>query len=81
MDHIAKLLRSIPPKHRAQVLDTIDCLYDVLCRKTLRVEKLAGSDLYKVRAGQYRVSFSINDQNQAIVRFVRLRNEKTYRDI
>jgi len=81
MDAFAKLLHKIPFKHRIQVLETIDCLRDPACRKTLHIKKLEGSDLLKVRSGKYRISFVISNIDQAVVRFVRLRNEKTYRDV
>ncbi len=81
MDRIDKLLAQIPQKHRRQILATLDCLSDPACRETLHAEKLSGSSLRRVRVGQYRIFFCIDEQNYAIVRDIRLRNESTYRDI
>jgi mRNA-degrading endonuclease RelE of RelBE toxin-antitoxin system len=82
MDHVDKLLARIPQKHRLQIVETLDCLHDPTCRETLRAEKLSGSEsLYRVRVGRYRIFYRVNEQNQAIVKDIRLRNESTYRDI
>jgi mRNA-degrading endonuclease RelE of RelBE toxin-antitoxin system len=82
MDHVDKLLLRIPQKHRRQVADALDCLHDPSCRITLRAEKLSGSaSLYRTRVGKYRIFFRIDEQNKAVVKDVRLRNESTYRDI
>lgn len=81
MDDIEKLIGRIPLKHKIQVLTIIDCLLDIRCRQTLRIEKLSGSTSYRVRSGKYRIGFEIDERDRVIVRFVRLRNEKTYRDI
>lgn len=81
MDDIEKLIARIPLKHKIQVLAIVICILDRMCRRTLRVEKLSGTNLYKVRSGTYRICFEINEHDQAIIKFVRLRNEKTYRGI
>jgi mRNA-degrading endonuclease RelE of RelBE toxin-antitoxin system len=81
MNDIEKIIDRMPLKHKIQVLATIDCLLDFVCRQTLRIEKLSGSGFYRVRSGKYRISFEINERNQAIIKFIRLRNEKTYRNI
>lgn len=81
MDDIEKIIGRMPAKHKVQVLATIDCLLDTHCRETLRIERFSGSITYKVRSGQYRIGFEINQHNTVFIRFVRVRNEKTYRDI
>ena len=82
MDNISKLLARVPKKHRVQLLETLECLYDSACRQMLQVKKLmGGSSLLRVRAGQYRIIFHIDDQDRAIVDDIRPRNEGTYRDI
>ena len=81
MDHAEKLLRKVRPKHRAQILRTLNCIKDPLCRETLRLEKLKGSSvLFNIHVGRYRVVVYINESDIHMAD-VRLRNEKTYRDI
>jgi mRNA-degrading endonuclease RelE of RelBE toxin-antitoxin system len=81
MDHLEKLLRRMPPKHRAQVLEALLCLQDESCRATLRMEKLSGSDvLYRIRTGRYRIIFTM--QGNVVELFdIRLRNEGTYKNL
>ena len=79
MDHIEKLLRRVPPKHRAQILAALECLQNKDCRVMLRIEKLSGSSAFKIHAGRYRVIFVMGSAGIEILD-VRLRNEKTYRD-
>jgi mRNA-degrading endonuclease RelE of RelBE toxin-antitoxin system len=82
MDHIDKLLSKIPPKHRLQILEALECLAQIACRVTLSPQKLAGSrSLFRIRAGRYRILFHVNERDQAIVDDIRLRSEKTYRDL
>lgn len=80
MERLEKLLRRVPPKHRVQILQAMYCLQDVACRSTLRPEKLSGSSLYRIHVGRYRIIFNMTVTGIEIVR-VRLRNERTYRDI
>ncbi len=81
MKHLEKLLRRMPPKHRAQVLEALKCLNDESCRVQLRIEKLSGTHaLFRIRVGKYRIIFSIQDTSIKLVD-IRLRNEGTYRDI
>ena len=75
MDDLEKLLRRIPPKHRAQILKALTCLKD-----ERRPEKLSGSKNFKIHVGRYRVIFSMEGTEVGVVE-VRLRNEKTYRNI
>ena len=81
MDHIDKLLATALPKHRAQIIRAMECLLDVACRANLRIQKLSGTQsvLY-IHVGRYRILFQLNG---SFIRFgdIRLRNEKTYRDI
>ena len=80
MDHIEKLLRRVPPKHRAQILAALECLQNRECRAMLRIEKLSGSSsAFKIHAGRYRIIFTASGTDIEILD-VRLRNEKTYRD-
>lgn len=80
MEHLEKLLRRMPPKHRAQILEVLECLRDESCRSRLNIEKLSGSGLFRVRAGRYRIIFTMQGDDIVLVD-IRLRNEGTYRDI
>lgn len=81
MDHLEKLLRRVPPKHRAQILKVLACLADEVCRAQLRPEKLSGTDAsFRIQVGRYRVLFTIDASGVELID-VRLRNERTYRDI
>lgn len=81
MDRVAKLLARVPKKHKEQLLEIIKCLKDPFCRSTLRAEKLSGSSRFRIRTGWYRIFFHIDKDGLAILDNVRLRNEKTYRDL
>jgi mRNA-degrading endonuclease RelE of RelBE toxin-antitoxin system len=81
MDHIDKLLAFALPKHRAQIVRAMECLQDAACRTNLRIQKLSGTQsILYIHVGRYRILFQLNGGD---VRFgdIRLRNEKTYRDI
>jgi len=81
MDHLEKLLRRVPPKHRAQILRVLACLADESCRAQLRPEKLSGTDMsFRIHVGRYRVLFDMDSSGVGLID-VRLRNERTYRDI
>lgn len=80
MDDLEKLLQRVPPKHRAQILKALSCLKDEQCRPKLRPEKLFGSKNFRIHVGRYRVIFSMEESGVGLVE-VRLRNEKTYRDM
>jgi len=80
MDNLEKLLRRVTPKHRAQILKALACLKDNECRPRLRPEKLSGSKNFKIHVGRYRVIFGMGGSGVELVE-VRLRNEKTYREV
>ncbi len=77
MNDIEKLLRKVHPRDKVVLLETLRALrHGELDR--FRVEKVTGSDFYKVRKGNFR--FVFHHENSAIVvDTVKLRNEKTYR--
>lgn len=80
MEHLEKLLRRVQPKHRAQILNVLVCLQDSACRANLRLEKLSvESNLFKIQSGRYRIIVSMAESVEIID--VRLRNERTYRNL
>ncbi|MHB8860417.1 MAG: type II toxin-antitoxin system RelE family toxin [Minisyncoccota bacterium] len=81
MEHLEKLLRRVQPKHRAQILSVLVCLADEACRQRLRPEKLSGTDTtFRIHVGRYRVIFTMSSSGVELID-VRLRNERTYRDV
>lgn len=78
MTPLEKLLQRVSEKDRDAILSVIERI--VSGETTFRVEKLAESDLYKVRKGNFRFIFHY-ERNKIVIDAVRLRNEKTYRDV
>lgn len=79
MDEIEKLLRKAHKKDRERLLAVM-----VALRKGdvagLQIKKLAGSALYRVRVGNFRISFVLDKEKKTIeIVRVRLRNEATYK--
>lgn len=78
MDEIEKLLRKRKRQDRERLLVALEALKrgDLA---GLQIKKLSGSPFYRVRIGDFRIIFSMNDQNHSIrVESVRIRNERTY---
>jgi mRNA-degrading endonuclease RelE of RelBE toxin-antitoxin system len=79
MNETEKFLRKITRQERDVLLALIDSLDIKAERDLLNPIKLKGSDFYRVRKGQYRIIFHL-ENNKAVADSVRYRNEKTYRD-
>jgi len=75
-----KELDAIPAKDYETVAKAISALKEN--PRPLRVKKLAESGLWRVRVGQYRIVYAIDDEAQlvTIVRVAR-RKEDTYRGL
>ena len=56
---VAKDLRSIPKKDVQRVLRRIDSLADE--PRPVGVEKLSGDEKYRIRQGNYRILYAIDD--------------------
>jgi mRNA-degrading endonuclease RelE of RelBE toxin-antitoxin system len=81
MEHWEKLLQRMPSKQRSRILTVLRCLRDEECRTTLDIKKLTGSDVYfRIRVGCYRVIFEMSEESINVID-VRLRNERTYKDL
>ena len=78
MDKLAKLFRKLAPKERAQLLAYSKQLE--VSVSGFNVKKLKGSDFYRGRKGRWRFIFHY-EGNEIIIDSIRLRDEKTYRDI
>lgn len=57
---VAKDLRAIPDKDVKRILKRIDDLADNPCPP--RSEKLTGDDKYRVRQGNYRILYAVEDE-------------------
>lgn len=80
-DKIAKLLAKLPRKQ-------LDLFLDVLTKiqkgdlSGLDVKSLKGrKNLYRVRVGNHRIIFTVNDQGKHNILLIAKRNEKTYKDL
>lgn len=69
----AKELERLPDKLRRQVVKRIQALADN--PRPVGVEKLTGEELYRVRQGDHRIVYSIED-DVLIVRVIRIGNRR-----
>lgn len=80
MDATEKLLRKISSDDRTALNKLTDDLQSPLERKKMDIIKLSGGGYFRVRKGKFRAIFHFEGK-EAIIDSIRLRNEKTYRDI
>jgi mRNA interferase RelE/StbE len=75
-----KQMLSLPKGAKLELSRTIDRLENA--PRPPRVKKLAGSGLWRVRVGQYRIVYAIDDEAQLVtlVRVAR-RKEDTYKGL
>lgn len=80
MDKLAKLLKRISKKER-QVIKHL--IYLLLHQEFLglHIVKLKGTSQYRLKKGRFRIIFSYNKNGKTIIENVRIRNEKTYKDL
>jgi mRNA interferase RelE/StbE len=75
----AKEIESLPKKDRIRVIKRIKDLSEN--PRPPGCEKLSGDDKYRVRQGQYRIVYSISDE-ELVVLVVKVANRReVYRDI
>ncbi|MEK7084078.1 MAG: hypothetical protein AAB932_02505 [Patescibacteria group bacterium] len=78
MDQIEKLLRKISENDRQRLLDLAERIEHGQIAG-LRIVKIHGSDLYRVRSGRFRIIFHREKQSKTVViDSIKLRNERTY---
>lgn len=77
MNDIEKLLRRVQPYDKVVLVEALRALRHGELER-FRVEKMSGSDFYKVRKGNFRFVFH-HEGAAIVVDTVKLRNEKTYR--
>ena len=80
MDRIEKLFRKISKTDRMTLKSFSDDLQIPSVRKNLDIKKLEGSDFYRAKKGKFRIIFHL-EGSAVVIDSIRLRNEKTYRDI
>lgn len=81
MDNTEKLFRKISKKERIILKELIIKISDKKERKNLKAIKLKESDFYKLRKGRYRILFHLDKNKEVIIDSIRLRNEKTYKNL
>jgi mRNA-degrading endonuclease RelE of RelBE toxin-antitoxin system len=81
MDRIEKLFRKILRKDRDVLQKTVSGLSISSGWRKLKAVKLKNSDFYKLRKGRYRIIFHLDKDERAIIDSVKLRNEKTYKNL
>ena len=75
----AKEIEALPKKYRIRVIKRIKDLSEN--PRPPGCEKLSGNDKYRVRQGQYRIVYSISDED-LVVLVVKVANRReVYRDI
>jgi mRNA interferase RelE/StbE len=72
---VAQDLRSIPNRDLRKILTTIETLSEE--PRPSRVEKLSGQDRYRIRQGNYRIIYEINDK-EVIVVVVKVEHRKEF---
>lgn len=78
MDKIEKLLRKTKKADRMRLLKVLESLRQGHL-EGLHVKRLVNSKYYRIRIGDFRIIFSIDQTNKSIfVESVSLRDEKTY---
>lgn len=78
MDALSKFLKRLAKKDKVRILGVLQEIHDLERRKKLDIKKLAGSDLCRVRTGDYRIIFHL-EGTDVVIDAVRARNEKTYK--
>lgn len=78
MDKIEKLLRKIHPKDRERLLVLIESLTAKTLAENTDCKKLQGTDMYRLRSGDFRIIFHYSENGEVVVDSIKLRNENTY---
>ena len=80
MDATEKLLRKITKAERAVLLEIAEALQSLEGRKKLNVTKIVGTDFLRAKKGKFRIIFHF-EKDDAVIDSIRMRNEKTYKNI
>lgn len=75
---VEKEIRRIPPRDRERIDREILALSSK--PRPRDCKKLTEKEGYRIRAGDYRVLYTIDDENKTVVIYrIKIRSEKTYR--
>lgn len=80
MDKKEKLFRKISPKDRLLLSNIVDQLI-IGDKIGLHITKIKDTDFFKFRKGNFRIIFHYDVDKIPIIDSIRLRNEKTYRNL
>jgi mRNA-degrading endonuclease RelE of RelBE toxin-antitoxin system len=80
MDKLDKLLQKIPKQDR-EVLINLMVLLSHKQLEGLDIVKIKESPYYRLRKGRFRIIFYYGAREEFIIKTVRIRNEKTYKNI
>ena len=81
MEKIEKLLRKVNRADRERLLDIMSRLAK---NKThgMNVQKIKGTDLYRMRQGRFRIIFHRDEHTEeTVIDNIRLRREDTYKNL
>lgn len=78
MNKIKKLLRKISKNDRDRLRDLLAGI--VNGDKKIKTVKIKNTDFFRVRFGKFRIIFH-HENNEMIIDSVKLRNEKTYKNL
>lgn len=82
MDATQKLIRKLSRKDRMFLDEFVDQVKDPGAHAHLNITKLSGNkQLYRARKRQFRILFHFEPNGTVTVDAIKLRNEKTYRDV
>lgn len=76
---IEKLLRKVSKKDRKRLLEVTEKLIKS-DKKNLNIQKLKNTDFYRLKEGQFRIIFHFENR-EVIVDSIKLRGEKTYKNL
>ena len=80
MDKKEKLFRKISSKNRSFLSKIVDQL--TAGNKTgLYITKVKDTDFFKLRKGDFRIIFHYDTNKDPVIDSIRLRNEKTYKNL
>lgn len=78
MDKVTKALKRLQPKER-KVFLTLLQLIEARQLAGLDIKKLAGhDDIFRLRKGNYRIIFKIDDRNNVYILTLERRSDQTY---
>lgn len=79
MNKIEKLFRKISKKERTLLKELIK---SIECKdKNLTIKKLTGGDFYRIRKRMFRIIFHYDTSGNVVIDSVRIKNEKTYKNL